>query len=255
MSMADAIAARLDYATAGAGRAWAGRTILFRHETHPIGRTLSSPRIPHRARAAAPRAAPVASSAALARGGAAGRPPWRPLARGARRPARDPARRPRSRSTSPPARSSTHGTAPLARARVDREARPHVRAALALGPAYRIQTEVLGRRAGRATVWRGDLVLKRATATRRLGSADLARSRAACARGIRRVTGSVLGDESFFDTRRTAPGWKPSYYIGESPPLSALVVDRAAPGARTSTRPRSPPPCSSATRCGAPASR
>jgi PBP4 family serine-type D-alanyl-D-alanine carboxypeptidase len=40
------------------------------------------------------------------------------------------------------------------------------------------------------------------------------------------VTGKVIGDESWFDGQRTAPGWKPSYLIGESPPLSALVVDR-----------------------------
>jgi D-alanyl-D-alanine carboxypeptidase/D-alanyl-D-alanine-endopeptidase (penicillin-binding protein 4) len=41
------------------------------------------------------------------------------------------------------------------------------------------------------------------------------------------VTGAVLGDESFFDARRTAPGWKSWFYINESPPLSALTVDRA----------------------------
>jgi PBP4 family serine-type D-alanyl-D-alanine carboxypeptidase len=44
--------------------------------------------------------------------------------------------------------------------------------------------------------------------------------------GIRRVTGSIVGDDSFFDRRRTAPGWKPGFLIEESPPLSALVVDR-----------------------------
>src|SRR5207248_1257283 len=44
--------------------------------------------------------------------------------------------------------------------------------------------------------------------------------------GIRKVAGSVLGDESYFDSRRTAPGWKPSFYINESAPLSALTVDR-----------------------------
>jgi serine-type D-Ala-D-Ala carboxypeptidase/endopeptidase (penicillin-binding protein 4) len=46
------------------------------------------------------------------------------------------------------------------------------------------------------------------------------------AAGIRKVAGSVLGDESYFDSRRTAPGWKPSFYINESAPLSALTVDR-----------------------------
>ena len=37
----------------------------------------------------------------------------------------------------------------------------------------------------------------------------------------------MIGDESLFDSKRTCPGWKRSFYISESPPLSALVVDRA----------------------------
>jgi PBP4 family serine-type D-alanyl-D-alanine carboxypeptidase len=49
--------------------------------------------------------------------------------------------------------------------------------------------------------------------------------------------GPIVGDESFFDARRTAPGWKASYYIGQSPPLSALTVDRSAYGGRVSERP------------------
>jgi PBP4 family serine-type D-alanyl-D-alanine carboxypeptidase len=36
----------------------------------------------------------------------------------------------------------------------------------------------------------------------------------------------VLGDESWFDSRRTAPGWKSSFFVNECSPLSALVVDR-----------------------------
>jgi D-alanyl-D-alanine carboxypeptidase/D-alanyl-D-alanine-endopeptidase (penicillin-binding protein 4) len=40
------------------------------------------------------------------------------------------------------------------------------------------------------------------------------------------VSGRVLGDESWFDARRVAPGWKSSFYVDESAPLSALVVDR-----------------------------
>ena len=38
--------------------------------------------------------------------------------------------------------------------------------------------------------------------------------------------GRVYGDESWFDSQRTGPGWKASYYINECPPLSALIVDR-----------------------------
>jgi D-alanyl-D-alanine carboxypeptidase/D-alanyl-D-alanine-endopeptidase (penicillin-binding protein 4) len=44
--------------------------------------------------------------------------------------------------------------------------------------------------------------------------------------GIRRVAGRVFGDESRFDRTRAAPGWLPSFLGDESPPLSALVVDR-----------------------------
>jgi D-alanyl-D-alanine carboxypeptidase/D-alanyl-D-alanine-endopeptidase (penicillin-binding protein 4) len=40
----------------------------------------------------------------------------------------------------------------------------------------------------------------------------------------------VSADFSCFDRRRTAPGWKRSFYMAESPPLSALVVNRAAYG-------------------------
>src|SRR5207244_1443809 len=46
------------------------------------------------------------------------------------------------------------------------------------------------------------------------------------ATGIRRVTGLIVGDETFFDTHRVAPGWKYRFYMDESPPLSALSVDR-----------------------------
>jgi len=44
------------------------------------------------------------------------------------------------------------------------------------------------------------------------------------------VTGGLTGDESAYDTRRIVAGWKPSFFIDESPPLSALVVDRARVG-------------------------
>jgi D-alanyl-D-alanine carboxypeptidase/D-alanyl-D-alanine-endopeptidase (penicillin-binding protein 4) len=57
------------------------------------------------------------------------------------------------------------------------------------------------------------------------------------AAGIVRVTGRVLADESWFDARRTAPGWKASFYIEESPPLSALIVDRGRVGRWTSHDP------------------
>ncbi len=96
----------------------------------------------------------------------------------------------------------------------------------ALGPDFRIDTEVLGEGTLDGTTWRGNLVLK-GYGDPTLSSAGLARLAARVhAAGIARVTGSIVGDESFFDSVRTAPGWKASFYGDESPPLSALSVDR-----------------------------
>jgi D-alanyl-D-alanine carboxypeptidase/D-alanyl-D-alanine-endopeptidase (penicillin-binding protein 4) len=106
-----------------------------------------------------------------------------------------------------------------------------------LGPAYRIRTDLLGAGTADGATWRGDLVLK-GYGDPTLSKWDLrALARSVATLGIRRVTGSVLADESYFDSRRVGPGWKPSYYIQESAPLSALVVDRARVGSRTTTRP------------------
>jgi D-alanyl-D-alanine carboxypeptidase/D-alanyl-D-alanine-endopeptidase (penicillin-binding protein 4) len=96
-----------------------------------------------------------------------------------------------------------------------------------LGPGFRFPTEVRGQGSlGAGGTWNGNLVLK--------GYGDPTLSHWSLrwlankvhSLGITRVTGSVIGDESFFDKARTAPGWKASFYIEESPPLSALVVDR-----------------------------
>ncbi|MGZ4394653.1 MAG: D-alanyl-D-alanine carboxypeptidase/D-alanyl-D-alanine endopeptidase [Gaiellaceae bacterium] len=96
----------------------------------------------------------------------------------------------------------------------------------ARGPYFRIDTEVLGDGVLDGTTWRGNLVLK-GYGDPTLSSAALGRLAARVrAGGITRVTGSVVGDESFFDSVRTAPGWKATFYGDESPPLSALSVDR-----------------------------
>ncbi len=98
-----------------------------------------------------------------------------------------------------------------------------------LGPAFRIDTEVLGEGQLQGRTWRGDLVL-RGYGDPSLSTADLrVLAQQVRSQGIRRVSGSIRGDESYFDARRTAPGWKASFYGGESPPLSALVVDRDRP--------------------------
>jgi D-alanyl-D-alanine carboxypeptidase/D-alanyl-D-alanine-endopeptidase (penicillin-binding protein 4) len=101
-----------------------------------------------------------------------------------------------------------------------------------LGPAFRIETDVLGEGDQDGTTWTGDVVLK-GYGDPTLSSAGLAAlARQVRADGIVRVSGHVLGDESWFDARRAAPGWKASFLVTDSPPLSALTVDRS-----TSRRP------------------
>jgi len=95
-----------------------------------------------------------------------------------------------------------------------------------LGATYRFRTEIFGRGYQEDGVWHGDVFLKgfgdptlTSLQVERLATqiADL---------GITRIEGRVYGDESWFDSQRTGPGWKASYYINECPPLSALIVDR-----------------------------
>jgi len=96
-----------------------------------------------------------------------------------------------------------------------------------LGPGFRFPTEVLGVGARDGSTWHGDLFVT-GSGDPTLTGADIERLAQAVRRaGIRRVTGRVRGDESAFDARRGAPGWKQYFVGGESPPLSALVVDRA----------------------------
>ncbi|HLX19807.1 MAG TPA: D-alanyl-D-alanine carboxypeptidase/D-alanyl-D-alanine-endopeptidase [Gaiellaceae bacterium] len=107
----------------------------------------------------------------------------------------------------------------------------------ALGTGFRIETDVLGNGARTGTTWQGDLVLK-GYGDPTLSIADLDRlAQQVHADGITQVSGRVLGDESWFDAHRTAPGWKASFYINESPPLSALIVDRGIVGHVTSHDP------------------
>lgn len=106
-----------------------------------------------------------------------------------------------------------------------------------LGPRFRFSTEVLGAGTLAGATWRGDLVLK-GFGDPSLELADLDDLAVQVREfGVARVTGAVLGDESYFDPLRTGPGWKASFYIEESPPLSALVAERGSYLGRT---PRSP---------------
>jgi serine-type D-Ala-D-Ala carboxypeptidase/endopeptidase (penicillin-binding protein 4) len=107
----------------------------------------------------------------------------------------------------------------------------------ALGPSFTIETDVLGAGQQLGTTWQGDLVLK-GYGDPTLSSSDLTvLARQVRADGITSVSGAVIGDESWFDARRTAPGWKAAFYIEESPPLSALIVDRGRVGRWTSHDP------------------
>jgi hypothetical protein len=96
-----------------------------------------------------------------------------------------------------------------------------------LGIGYRFHTEVYGVGTRSGPTWNGDLVLK-GFGDPTLSTPDMNRLAATISgRGIRAVSGRVLGDESFYDLKRGAAGWK-RYFVGvETPPLSALVVDRA----------------------------
>jgi D-alanyl-D-alanine carboxypeptidase/D-alanyl-D-alanine-endopeptidase (penicillin-binding protein 4) len=94
-----------------------------------------------------------------------------------------------------------------------------------LGPDYRFSTEVAGTGELVGRAWRGDLYLV-GGGDPTLGATDLeGLARDVAASGIGRVTGSVVGDETHFDARRGAPGWKPSFVGVETRPLSALSVE------------------------------
>jgi D-alanyl-D-alanine carboxypeptidase/D-alanyl-D-alanine-endopeptidase (penicillin-binding protein 4) len=96
-----------------------------------------------------------------------------------------------------------------------------------LGPGFRFRTEVVGSGSLDGKVWDGDLALV-GFGDPTLAPQDIAAlAREIAGWGIRRVTGRVLGDEHYFDARRDAPGWKPSYVGIESRPLSALSVAAA----------------------------
>lgn len=98
-----------------------------------------------------------------------------------------------------------------------------------LGPRFRFQTAVVGSGEQVGSTWRGDLhLVGYGDPTLALPDLD-ALARGVVAQGIRRITGRVLGDERHFDTRRDAPGWRPSYVGLESRPLSALAVAGARP--------------------------
>ena len=100
-----------------------------------------------------------------------------------------------------------------------------------LGPGFRTHTDVLTPAPIAGGILGGDIVIK-GYGDPRLSRAGLERlARAVRSLGVTSITGSVVADESAFDTQRMGPGWKPEFLFAESPPLSALVVDGIASAA------------------------
>jgi len=107
----------------------------------------------------------------------------------------------------------------------------------ALGPSFRIETDVLGDGSQSGTTWHGNLVLK-GYGDPSLNAAEVVSlAHQVAAAGIRHVTGGILGDESWFDSRRTGVGWKADFYLHQSPALSALIVNRGWTGRYETPRP------------------
>jgi len=107
----------------------------------------------------------------------------------------------------------------------------------ALGPSFRIETDVLGEGRQSGSTWRGNLVLK-GYGDPALSAAQIGKlARQVAAEGIRHVSGRIIGDESWFDKRRIGLGWKPQFYLHESPALSALIVNRGWTGRYETSRP------------------
>jgi D-alanyl-D-alanine carboxypeptidase/D-alanyl-D-alanine-endopeptidase (penicillin-binding protein 4) len=95
----------------------------------------------------------------------------------------------------------------------------------ALRPSFRFATTVVGAGKRVGKTWKGDLYLV-GSGDPTFSSYDIAALAAEVkARGIRRISGRIRGDETVFDAARWGP-W-PLRYIGvESPPLSGLALDR-----------------------------
>jgi D-alanyl-D-alanine carboxypeptidase/D-alanyl-D-alanine-endopeptidase (penicillin-binding protein 4) len=106
-----------------------------------------------------------------------------------------------------------------------------------LGPSFRIETDVLGDGTQSGTVWHGDLVLKGYGDPSLNGAELVLLAHQVAAAGIRRVSGRVVGDESWFDPRRAGVGWKADFYLHQSPALSALIVNRGWTGRYETSRP------------------
>src|SRR4051812_3723032 len=226
-----------------ASRTWAARTIFAAPQAHFLDadRAPSKNGIPVRRRrlavlvAAASLAVPAVAPAA---GPAPTTPLGRKLAQALRVPHVSPARSAAIAIDLASGATVYTQNPSLALAPASNEKLPLTFAALTtLGPTYRLETDVLGEGQLDGTTWTGRLVLH-GGGDPTLSSAGLrtlaGEGRAA---GVRRGTGGIVGDEALFDARRTVAGWKTGFFLYESPPLSALVVDRDRIGGSVSRTP------------------
>ena len=116
-----------------------------------------------------------------------------------------------------------------------------------LRPDFRFATTVVGVGTRAGATWNGDLYLV-GSGDPTFSSYDIdALAAQIKARGIRRISGRIRGDETVFDASRWGP-W-PARYIGvESPPLSGLALDRDV----DDERPRRRQPVAQRGACAAP---
>lgn len=98
-------------------------------------------------------------------------------------------------------------------------------ALLRLGPATRFRTEVAALTAPVGGVVQGDLWLVPGGDPYLTTSGLRALAKALKAAGVTRVTGVLRLDDSRYDAKRRAEGWKPEWVPEESGPLSAFAVD------------------------------
>lgn len=94
-----------------------------------------------------------------------------------------------------------------------------------LGPKYTFRTSVMSRAARKGTTLRGDLVLK-GTGDPTMQAADYDRLAAGLAKkGVRRVTGRLVADDTWFDSQRVAKGWDPTDFpYSYAAQISALTM-------------------------------
>ncbi|MFP3968733.1 D-alanyl-D-alanine carboxypeptidase/D-alanyl-D-alanine-endopeptidase [Actinomadura fulvescens] len=94
-----------------------------------------------------------------------------------------------------------------------------------LGPRYTFRTNVVTRAARKGATLRGDLVLK-GTGDPTLQAKDYDRLAAQLrAKGVRKVTGRLVADDTWFDARRWPSGWDPSDApFAYAAQISALTV-------------------------------